>query len=35
MVTIIEPTMGKILAQQRNNPNTSAYTSVLNKALAN
>jgi thiol-disulfide isomerase/thioredoxin len=35
MVTIIEPSTGKILAQQRNNPNTSAYTSVLNKALAN
>jgi thiol-disulfide isomerase/thioredoxin len=34
LIAIIDPATGKILAQHRNNPTTSAYTSVLNRALA-
>jgi thiol-disulfide isomerase/thioredoxin len=34
MVAIIDPATGKILAQHRNNPNKSAYTSVLNSAIS-
>jgi thiol-disulfide isomerase/thioredoxin len=33
-VAIIDPATGKILAQHRNNPNKSAYTSVLNAAIS-
>lgn len=33
MVAIIDPATGTILAQYRNNPTATAYTSVLNKAL--
>jgi thiol-disulfide isomerase/thioredoxin len=34
MIAIIDPATGKILAQHRNNPNKSAYTSVLNAAIS-
>lgn len=34
-LTIIDPSTGKILAQHRNNPNKSAYTAVLDAAIAN
>ncbi|HAZ43043.1 MAG TPA: thioredoxin [Cyanobacteria bacterium UBA11369] len=34
MIAIIDPATGNILAQHRNNANRSAYTSVLNSALA-
>jgi thiol-disulfide isomerase/thioredoxin len=34
MVAIIDPATGKIMAQHRNNATATAYTSVLNKALA-
>lgn len=33
-LTIVDPATGKILAQHRNNPNKSAYTKVLDSALA-
>ncbi len=33
-LTIIEPSTGKILAQHRNNSNKSAYTRVLDAAIA-
>lgn len=33
-LTIVDPATGKILAQHRNNPNKSAYTSVLDSAIA-
>lgn len=33
-LTIVDPSTGKILSQQRNNPNKSTYTKVLNAALA-
>ncbi|MCU0541320.1 MAG: thioredoxin domain-containing protein [Oscillatoriaceae cyanobacterium Prado104] len=33
-LTIIDPATGNILAQHRNNPNKSAYTTVLDRALA-
>lgn len=33
-VTIIDPATGNILAQHKNNPDLSAYTSVLNTELA-
>ncbi|GBO54690.1 hypothetical protein APA_2741 [Pseudanabaena sp. lw0831] len=32
-ITIVNPSTGKILAQHRNNPQKSAYTKVLDKAL--
>ncbi|NJR49585.1 MAG: redoxin domain-containing protein [Leptolyngbyaceae cyanobacterium CSU_1_3] len=34
MVAIIDPATGNVLTQHRNNANKSAYTSVLNAALA-
>lgn len=34
LVAIIDPATGRILSQQRNNADASAYTTVLNKALA-
>jgi len=34
MLTIIEPSTGKILAQHRNNPNIEDYESVLDKAIS-
>jgi thiol-disulfide isomerase/thioredoxin len=34
LVAIIDPSTGKIITQHRNNATASAYTSVLNKALA-
>lgn len=34
LVAIIDPATGKIMAQHRNNATATAYTSVLNKALA-
>lgn len=34
MVAIIDPATGNVLAQHRNNPNKSAYTSVLNAAFS-
>jgi thiol-disulfide isomerase/thioredoxin len=34
MVAIIDPATGNVLAQHRNNPNKSAYTSVLNAAIS-
>lgn len=34
LVVIIDPATGNILAQHRNNPNKSAYTSVLNAAIS-
>ena len=34
LVAIIDPATGRILAQHRNNADASAYTTVLNKALA-
>lgn len=33
-ITIIDPSTGKILSQQRNNSNKSAYTRVLDAAIA-
>lgn len=33
MVAIVDPATGDILAQHRNNPTKSAYTSVLNAAI--
>jgi len=33
-LTIVDPSTGKILSQQRNNPNKSTYTKVLDAALA-
>jgi thiol-disulfide isomerase/thioredoxin len=33
-IAIIDPATGKILAQHRNNANKSAYTTVLNAAIA-
>ena len=33
-LTIVEPSTGKILSQQRNNANKTTYTKVLDKALA-
>lgn len=34
LVAIIDPATGRILAQHRNNADASAYTTVLNKAVA-
>lgn len=34
MVAIIDPATGNVLAQHRNNPDKSAYTSVLNAAIS-
>jgi len=34
MITIIDPATGNILAQHRNNPNKSVYTTVLNAAIS-
>ncbi|MBD2188438.1 TlpA family protein disulfide reductase [Pseudanabaena mucicola] len=33
-LTIVDPSTGKILSQQRNNPNKDTYTKVLDAALA-
>ena len=33
-LTIVDPSTGKILSQQRNNPNKATYTKVLDAALA-
>ena len=33
-LTIIDPATGKILSQYRNNPDKTAYTTVLDQAIA-
>ena len=33
-ITIVDPKTGKILSQNRNNPDKNAYTTVLNQAIA-